>query len=143
LWAFNEEVLARALARSKSPRFPLSDMRLNFTIAIHRGSPGPTPSAAAELVVKAKEEFKQRIEQHQVRLETRCGLRLAQLANAFPILASNYVFRRPTEIFASTAASRRPRPPPDASDRRDSRRTPITVGDCLWGIQTAQSPGGF
>src|SRR6266481_5755651 len=37
----------------------------------------PTPSAAAELVVKAKEEYKHRIEQYQVRLQSNLQLRLA------------------------------------------------------------------
>jgi exodeoxyribonuclease VII large subunit len=48
--------------------------------------------------VKAKEEFKQRIEQYQVRLQGGLQLRLAAARQRFSGLASNYVFRKPTEI---------------------------------------------
>src|SRR5882724_3282724 len=99
LWAFNEEVLARALARSKIPTISAVGHEIDFTIADFIADlRAPTPSAAAELVVKAKEEFKQRIEQHQVRLQNGLRLRLAAARQRFSDLAANYVFRRPTEI---------------------------------------------
>jgi len=99
LWAFNEEVLARALARSKIPTISAVGHEIDFTIADFIADlRAPTPSAAAELVVKAKEEFKQRIAQYQVRLQNELRFRLAAARQRFSDLASNYAFRRPTEI---------------------------------------------
>jgi exodeoxyribonuclease VII large subunit len=99
LWAFNEEVLARALARSQIPTISAVGHEIDFTIADFVADlRAPTPSAAAELVVKAKEEFKQRMAQYQSRLQGDLRLRLATARQRFSDLASNYVFRRPTEI---------------------------------------------
>jgi exodeoxyribonuclease VII large subunit len=99
LWAFNEEVLARALARSRIPTISAVGHEIDFTIADFVADlRAPTPSAAAELVVKAKEEFKQRMTQYQSRLQGDLRFRLATARQRFSDLASNYVFRRPTEI---------------------------------------------
>jgi exodeoxyribonuclease VII large subunit len=99
LWAFNEEVLARALARSQIPTISAVGHEIDFTIADFVADlRAPTPSAAAELVVKAKEEFKQRMAQYQSRLQGDLRFRLATARQRFSDLASNYVFRQPTEI---------------------------------------------
>jgi exodeoxyribonuclease VII large subunit len=99
LWAFNEEVLARALARSQIPTISAVGHEIDFTIADFVADlRAPTPSAAAELVVKAKEEFKQRMEQYRVRLQSDLRLRLAAARQSLSNLASNYVFRRPTDV---------------------------------------------
>jgi exodeoxyribonuclease VII large subunit len=99
LWAFNEEVVARALTRSKIPTISAVGHEIDFTIADFVADlRAPTPSAAAELVVKAKEEFKQRMAQYQSRLLGDLRIRLATARQRFSDLASNYVFRRPTEI---------------------------------------------
>ena len=99
LWAFNEEVVARALARSQIPTISAVGHEIDFTIADFVADlRAPTPSAAAELVVKAKEEFQQRLEQYQSRLQKDLRLHLAGARQRFADLAANYVFRRPTEI---------------------------------------------
>ncbi len=99
LWAFNEEVLARALARSQIPTISAVGHEIDFTIADFVADlRAPTPSAAAELVVKAKEEFKQRMTQYQSRLHGNLRLQVAAARQRFSDLASNYVFRRPTEV---------------------------------------------
>lgn len=63
LWAFNEEAVARAIYRSKIPVISAVGHEVDFTIADFVADlRAPTPSAAAELVIKSKEELTARVE---------------------------------------------------------------------------------
>ena len=71
LWAFNEEVVARAIVASPVPVIAAVGHEVDFTIADFVADlRAPTPSAAAELVVAAKDEFCARIDRLSHRLST-------------------------------------------------------------------------
>ncbi len=58
LWAFNEEVVARAIIRSKIPIISAVGHEIDFTIAdFVADKRAPTPSAGAELAVPSKKDL--------------------------------------------------------------------------------------
>jgi len=70
LWAFNEEIVARAIAGSKVPVVSAVGHEVDFTIADFVADlRAPTPSAAAELVVREKHAVVDSLAQLRARLE--------------------------------------------------------------------------
>jgi exodeoxyribonuclease VII large subunit len=70
LWAFNEEVVARAIAASKVPVVSAVGHEVDFTITDFVADlRAPTPSAAAELVVREKQAVVDSLAQLRARLE--------------------------------------------------------------------------
>lgn len=62
LWSFNEEVVARAIFRSRIPIISAVGHEIDYTISDFVADlRAPTPSAAAEMVIQSKEELLKRI----------------------------------------------------------------------------------
>lgn len=93
LWPFNEERVARAIAASKVPTISAVGHETDFTIADfvadHRA---PTPSAAAELVVQAKEDLRARVSALEGRLGAAMDLRLTRTRSRVLALTAHRVF---------------------------------------------------
>jgi len=74
LWAFNEEIVARAIFNSKIPVVSAVGHEIDFTIAdMVADLRASTPSAAAEMVIRSKEELKERLT--AILFQLRSGLR--------------------------------------------------------------------
>jgi exodeoxyribonuclease VII large subunit len=81
LWAFNEEIVARAIARMPVPVISAVGHETDTTIADFVADlRAPTPSAAAELVVSRKDEFCGRIEGLRDRLRGAADGRVQRLS---------------------------------------------------------------
>ena len=69
LWAFNEEIVARAIFSSKIPVISAVGHEIDFTIADFTADVrAPTPSAAAELVVPRKQDLEASLQNMRERL---------------------------------------------------------------------------
>ncbi len=80
LWAFNEEVLARVIAACQVPVISGVGHETDFTIADFVADlRAPTPSAAAELVVRRKDEFFGHIDRLGERLDAAMHHRLRRM----------------------------------------------------------------
>lgn len=88
LWAFNEEVVARAIFAAGVPVISAVGHEIDFTIADfvadHRA---PTPTAAAEMVVPRKADLMERVEELRGRLLREIQGRLDQEREAWAGLA--------------------------------------------------------
>src|SRR5256886_8835170 len=72
LWAFNEEVVARAIAGCPVPTISAVGHETDVTIADFVADlRAPTPSAAAEMVVARKDDFCSHIDRLSQRLQSR------------------------------------------------------------------------
>src|SRR4029077_8480516 len=93
LWAFNEEVVARAIARVPVPVISGIGHETDVTIADFVADiRAPTPSAAAELVVSAKDEFCSRIDRLEDRLRGAARGRVQRLSRRAHVADSRPAF---------------------------------------------------
>jgi exodeoxyribonuclease VII large subunit len=89
LWAFNEERVAKAIFNCPVPVISAVGHETDVTIADFVADlRAPTPSAAAEMVVAAKEEFRGRIDRLAGRLRAAARADLQRRRNAVHVLSS-------------------------------------------------------
>ncbi len=99
LWCFNEECVARAIARSALPVISAVGHETDFTISDFVADlRAPTPSAAAELVVGAKAEFEELLERLRRQGARALQIRLRDLRRRCGSAAGAYFFRAPGEL---------------------------------------------
>lgn len=96
LWSFNEEVVARAIARSDIPVISAVGHETDFTICDFVADVrAPTPSAAAEIVVGRKDEFARNLAGQSGVMNRLLKHALLQARSRFNSAARSYVFREP------------------------------------------------
>lgn len=93
LWAFNEEMVARAISRVPVPVISAVGHETDVTIADFVADVrAPTPSAAAELVVSRKDEFCSRIDRLRDRLRSAARGHVQVLSRRIHIAGSRPAF---------------------------------------------------
>jgi len=99
LWAFNEEIVARAIAASEIPVISGVGHETDFTIADFVADVrASTPSAAAELVVQTRREFDKHIADLRENLSGLIRFRLLELSRRIHELSARRGFRRPLDL---------------------------------------------
>ncbi len=98
LWAFNEEIVAQAIFRSRLPVISAvghePDMTISDYVADRRAS---TPSNAAELAVPDQEELRQTLDHLYHRLDRAMDRRLRERQDALARLGSSPFLRSPLQ----------------------------------------------
>lgn len=101
LWPFNEETVARSIVNSKIPVVSAVGHEIDYTISDFVADlRAPTPSAAAEIVVPLKSEFKDHIADCKKQMYMMMGARINVLAKDLEALKGSYVLRSPMNFFA-------------------------------------------
>ncbi|MBI5020979.1 MAG: exodeoxyribonuclease VII large subunit [Ignavibacteriales bacterium] len=104
LWAFNEEIVARAIYNSKVPIVSAVGHEIDFTIADFVADlRAPTPSAAAELVVKDKLDIFENIRNFCYTMEQDLENTIKSRKEKIVSLIASYSFNRPKDLIKQNA----------------------------------------
>lgn len=99
LWTFNEEQLARAIANSEIPVVSAVGHQTDFTISDFVADVrAATPSNAAEIIFKDKNDILERLIQIDYNLKINMKERVENYKQELNRIAKSYVFNRPKDI---------------------------------------------
>ena len=96
LWAFNEEIVARAIVQSEIPVISAVGHEVDWTIADFVSDfRAHTPTAAAEKVVMNWDELEERLREGRQRMQNGIQALLTTKQEALAVLQESYAFRQP------------------------------------------------
>lgn len=99
LWAFNEEIVGRAIYACRTPVISAVGHEIDWTISDFVADlRAPTPSAAAEMVIGKKDEFIERIESFYTRLVSSMRGIIEKNRFAMDNLMASYGFKHPRDL---------------------------------------------
>lgn len=102
LWAFNEEIVARAIFASKIPVISCVGHEIDFTISDFVADlRAPTPSAAAELAVPVLSDIQAELDEVITRLANAFSYNVQMRKLRLSNLENSYVFRDPVQVVIS------------------------------------------
>ncbi|EEM04144.1 Exodeoxyribonuclease 7 large subunit [Bacillus pseudomycoides] len=100
LWAFNEEMVARAIFASEIPIISAVGHETDFTIADFVADlRAPTPTAAAELAAPNIIELQEKVLQRTLRLQRTMREMLHKKQEQLQTLQKSYAFRYPKQVY--------------------------------------------
>lgn len=99
LWAFNEEIVARAIFASQIPVISAVGHEVDYSIADFVADlRAPTPSAAAEIVVRNKNEVKGELNYYQEKIAVVLSKRISDHRSGLESIRTGYAFRKPQDM---------------------------------------------
>ncbi|HEX9652981.1 MAG TPA: exodeoxyribonuclease VII large subunit [bacterium] len=99
LWAFNEEIVARAVFRSEIPVVSAVGHEVDFTICDFVADlRAPTPSAAAELVAPSREEISSQLRSYRENMRNGILNVILHFKEKLQRLRTSYGFRQPLDL---------------------------------------------
>ncbi|MGA7159556.1 MAG: exodeoxyribonuclease VII large subunit [Bacteroidota bacterium] len=100
LWAFNEEIVARAVYSSGIPIISAVGHEIDFSISDFVADlRAPTPSAAAELVVKDRNEIIDILRNFTYTIQNLVTTRIQSSKERVHALVGSYSFNKPLDLF--------------------------------------------
>ncbi|MCS7063329.1 MAG: exodeoxyribonuclease VII large subunit [Methylacidiphilales bacterium] len=99
LWAFNEEIVVRAIAQSSLPTISAIGHETDFTLSDFAADiRAPTPSAAAEIAVRDWQEWRDEIQSLKTRLHRHLTHCLTLLSARLKRSTQSFVLRSPRQL---------------------------------------------